>query len=198
MINQLNIKPMQKRLNLSRPLRQFTRLKIHSPLLILAGLLVFNGCRSMPFMNKDKSDEDGARGVVSLHEIIPEDVPSGKLGLRLSSRDGERVMHVNKIPLLASVFFPKVEFEPGSAEDTKIMIVDLDRRGQMRWMQMSAELAGRYVAVLVDGRYQFMWRVPSPGKTQRQILRLHGPWGDEVAERISERAAKNYRTLNNK
>lgn len=189
---------MQKRLNLSRPLRQFTRLKFSSLLLVCAGLLVFNGCQSVPFMNKDSSDEDDAGGVVSLHEIIPEDVPSGKLGLRLASSDGERVLHVNKIPVLASVFFPKVEFQPGSAEDTKVMIVELDRRGQMRWMQMSAELAGRYVAVLVDGRYQFMWRVPSPGKTQRQILRIHGPWDDEVAERISKRAAKNYRTLNNK
>ncbi|MFO7821614.1 MAG: hypothetical protein R6V56_06140 [Lentisphaeria bacterium] len=158
-------------------------------------------CTSIPFVG-DNKEEDGegadSGGVVSIHEVVPEAVNAGGLAMAVPSPEDGRVFQVRKTPLLASVFFPQIEFTEGKTDSTKIMIVALDARGRMRWMQVCAELAGRYVAVLVDGQYRFMWRVPRAAAAAPRTLRLHGPWSDDVAKLIENNAVENYKKLNNK
>ena len=169
--------------------------------LLISCALLGVGCSSLPFIGKkDKEEEDEGKvqAVVSLHQVLPENVPGGKLSVILAVPDSERVIEVHKIPILYSLFFTDVAFEAGATAETKYMVVQLDRRGRMRWMQACAELAGQYVAVALDGEYRFMWRIPSLGKADSGTMRIHGPWSDEEAERIAKYAPLNYREMNNR
>ena len=135
--------------------------------------------------------------MISLHQVVPDNLRIGTLAINLHSTEDGGTLSVRKVPLIGSMYFPSIKFEDDADdENTKVMIVELDNHGRMRWIQMSAEMAGQYVAVLVDGNYEFMWRVTRPAAAQERIMLIRGPWDDDMAERIVRGAPENYKKLN--
>ena len=151
----------------------------------------------MPFSGGDAAAEkDMPPGIVSLHQVFPDGSDGGRLAMPLTHPGTSRTLYVRKIPVLSSREFKKVSFEDGAMDDTQVLVAELDRRGRMRWMQTCVELSNTYIAVLVDSKYQFMWRIPRPAEADEENLRIHGPWDAELTDAIRARAAENYRRLN--
>lgn len=130
---------------------------------------------------------------LALHPIEPGGSPGGRLVTQVSSPRGVPII-IRRIPLLTShrIVGASVVADETGGQGLRIL---LDPRGHYRWMQMAAQYRGHDVAVLIDGRYRFQWRVAGPGDADGSVL-IRGDWNSLDLEQVARHAHTNYQLLN--
>lgn len=166
---------------------------LFSAAFLLAGL---TGCQTLnnPFGGKDDEKTPGIY-VIQLLQIAAQ-LAESNLVVRLPCDNSGRYVWVRRIPLIASVEATTItatEHDDG----TTTLAAKLSPHGQAMWIHTMADLAGEYVAVTVDGKYRFQWRVPSPSTGKRDIMAIRGPWDPTEAREICERSALNRKKRRN-
>ncbi len=153
------------------------------------------GCRSpswLPFGTGNTSKREPIY-TLAFHPVAHAAVAGGRLVARISGRDGENV-NIRRIPLLTSnsIMFARPVVD---ASGNEALQVHLDSHGRYVWMQVAAQYQGSDLAVLVDGRYRFRWRVPANTGGQETIV-VTGDWNSGELMQIARHATLNYKLLN--
>ncbi len=133
--------------------------------------------------------------VVSVHLLARPGVDEGRLIRRVAGLDGGREVRVRHVPVLSTYGFPAAE-PVVEGETATAIAFTLDGHGRMAWMQTTAEHPGEEVAVLVDGFFRFLWRLPGASEGDRLVIR--GPWDRREAELIAEYTPANYDRLHSR
>ena len=152
------------------------------------------GCTSLRKKWADYQDNQNPMYAVSLHLLAAADTDEGRLVYSVSDPVGGPGVRIRRIPLLSGYGF--VSAEPVLKGDVVTAIAfALDGHGRMNWMQVTAEHPGSQVAVLVDGYYRFLWRLPRTSAANPERLTVEGPWDRREAELIAEHTPDNYEKL---
>ena len=158
-------------------------------LVLWAAALLTAGCSSFG------PAADRARYVLTLHEPVNPNAPSGPSTARLASDTGDTV-RVRIRPLLSSANVAEASATT-DAEGKPVLLATLDHHGRMMWLQVCGDHAGARLAVVVDGIYRFDMTIPSP-EGAGDSLRITGPWDQKELESVAAWAPKNYELLNKK
>jgi len=147
-----------------------------------------------------------------LHPGKPDSAHLGRVGLYLLARPGDsrnpadlmqlfaangKTVVVLRQPLLTSADFTAAE--SFSSPYGNCLKFTLAPQSRYQWMQLSRELAGRTIAVNVDGwmHVQLPLPPPEPSETESDLI-LCGDWRQDVGDIIVRHTAENYQQLKHK
>lgn len=131
---------------------------------------------------------------VSIHQLVPEaEAEMSRLARSVRADDGS-TYYIRRLPLLDSGAIRRVEVQPvENADDAVILKAHLDRHGRMIWYQVCAEHASEPAAVLLNGRFHKLLRIPRRLDRGRPVPL--GEWPAWEAEKIAAHAPQNYARL---
>gem|GEM_PF-2742389 len=160
-------------------------------LLPILTLAVASGCSTVrDWFDGDR--EKDTQYVVALFAFARRDLMGNRLTRTLIDPTGGNVV-VQTTPLLSPVYVYDAGTVTGP-DGAPALELRLNQYGQNRWLQICAELAGREVAVVLDGFYRFAFRIPRHAIGSQSIV-IPGPWTEVEIRRIAAAAADNYRIL---
>jgi hypothetical protein len=159
--------------------------------LMLVLLVTGNGCYSSCSFFGLRSDDEEIAYILTLHQPVRPGSDPANLIRPLASGIPNHDIWVRVIPLISSKQFRSASVEE-SDDGTVALKLDLDNHGRFLWMTLCAEFGGSDVAVVVDGIYRFMWKLPRPSKHQARQIVIEGNWDVDDVRAIAEWAPKNY------
>lgn len=176
--------------------------KYHSftPLLAItvAITVITAGCASsLPFVSERSNKESRRKYTVQLYRAEkPAEGGGGTLYKKLYNFHQEESITVRSIPLLTSKYIKDIEASSSGKKDKQKLKLHLDKFGQTKWLEIRNASKGAYLVVAVDNVYKFIWQVPSDRKSDGKHITIEGKWGSFIAEKVAERARKNYEEFN--
>ena len=167
--------------------------------ILVAGFVVFSvsSCKTLEGGRNDDGKEDERPYALRFYKPAEKTPHSGSLYKKIYSRDRSRAVTVRSVPVLTSKCFPDITKAEAEEENLQAINIKLDRKGVHRWGSLRTTRGGRYIAIVVDGIYQFLWKVPDGSWENPEQITIKGPWDPDVTEKIIQNAEENYKDYGN-
>ena len=152
-------------------------------------VLICAGCETL-FQGRPRSNY-----VVTMHLLARNHESTRPFIMPVKPLGSDRTYWVYRVPVLSSRHI--VRAVPVRNEDS-VSAVEFETHPvhRLKWVSLAAEHGGQRVAVLVNGYFRFLWRVPETYSPESRTLTVEGPWDPREAELIAEWAPDNYEEFN--
>ncbi|UDQ99215.1 hypothetical protein AAEX28_03805 [Lentisphaerota bacterium WC36G] len=137
--------------------------------------------------------------MISLNEIVKERTTEDIEIMIPSYIYRNQTICVNRNAFLAARNIQKIERVPNKKlPKTYDLILYLDQAGMIKYEVLLTTFKGQKIGILVDRRFYRASKIESPLSEKERKILIHGPFGENVSQKIVEKSTINYKFYNDK